>query len=312
MEHLRILEKPQLRHPIFLGAFIGWADAQEAASGAVRYFRRHLTATKFAELDPEEFYDFTLVRPFVYNDREGNRQIRWPRNDFFYWRNPDGPQDLILFIGTQPNLKWRTYTQALLSAVQDLDLDLVVNLGTLLDALPHTREPVINGSVSREELKPRLQGLQLRHFNQYEGPAGITSAWMETCVKAGLSYASIWGHAPHYVQQSPNWKVARALVAQVNHLFQIPADLDELDKHGQVFETEVTRTIAANVEASAYVKRLERQYDEAMGAKQQEQPEAPELQGSEGLPTAQTMVEELEKFLRRDLPGQQPPNISHN
>ena len=66
--------------------------------------------------------------------------------------------------------------------------------------------------------------------------------------------------------------------------------LEDLDQNGQAFETEVTRAVAGNIEASAYVKRLERQYDENAGAQQD---------SSNELPSPKAVVEEVERFLRQ-------------
>ena len=298
MDHLQFLEKPELDRPSWIGAFIGWADAQEGASRAVRYLIRRLPATKFAELDPEEFYDFTLTRPRAYNNKEGQRILRWPSNEFFYWKSPDGTHDLVLFLGTEPNLKWRTYTESLLTVMKTFGLQQVISLGSLLDALPHTRDTTLSGGANKEELQAKLQGLQIRGSN-YQGPVGITSAFMDACTKAGFDYLSIWGHAPHYVQRSPNYKVTKALIGHINQVIGIGVPLEDLERRGKAFEEEVTKAISSSVEISTYVKRLERQYDQVLSG--QEEP----------LPSGEAAVEDIEEFLRRaDRPDGEP--FSHN
>ena len=293
MEYLQFLERPELDRPSCIVSFIGWADAQEGASRAIRYLVESLPAKKFAQLDPEEFYDFTLVRPTVHNSAEGQRVLRWPSNEFFYWRSPDGSKELVLFLGTEPNLKWRTYTSALLSVLEPYDLQQVISLGSLLDAVPHTRETTLSGGANKEELKARLEGLRIMASN-YQGPVGITSAFMDACTKADLNYLSIWGHAPHYVQRSPNYNVAKALVGQVSQVFGLELPLDELERKGQAFEAEVTKAISSSVEVSAYVKRLEREHDEALSRRE------------EGLPPPEAVIEDVERFLRQDRPGSEP------
>jgi len=291
LDYLQFVERPVLHKPTWIGAFIGWADAQEGASRAIRYMVRHLHATKFAELDPEEFYDFSSTRPIAYNNEQGERVLRWPSNELFYWKSPEEDNDLVLFLGTEPNLKWRTYTQTLLSAVADYDVQLFVNLGSLLDALPHTRDPLLSGGANTDEVKAKLDGLRVMGSG-YQGPVGITSAFMDACTKAGLGYMSIWAHAPHYVQRAPNYKLTKALVTRVNHAFGTEVPLERLEERGKTFEAEVTKAIASNVDISAYVKRLERQYDEVTSKQTGE------------LPTPESMIDEVEEFLRRDRPGE--------
>ena len=46
-------------------AFGGWIDAGEAVTGAMRHLVRQLAASPLASIDPEDFFDFTQVRPVV-------------------------------------------------------------------------------------------------------------------------------------------------------------------------------------------------------------------------------------------------------
>jgi proteasome assembly chaperone (PAC2) family protein len=287
--YLQFLERPELHKPSWIGSFVGWADAQEGASAAVRYLVRHLPATKFAEIDPEEFYDFTLVRPVSYSDSEGRRRVRWPTNEFYYWKSPNGDNDLLFFLGTEPNLKWKTYIKTIFEVVSAYDIPLMVNLGALLDALPHTRDPLLSGNVNKDELRSRIEGLRIRARSNYQGPAGITAVFGEAVNRADMNLINIRGHAPHYVQQSPNWKVVKALVGQVNRVFNLDVSLEDLEQKARSFESEVTRAVAGNIEASAYVKRLERQYDENVSPRPAD--------GGE-LPSPKAVVEEVERFLR--------------
>ena len=296
MDYLRIEEQPELRRPTWVGSFLGWADAQEGASRCVRYLIRHLGAKKFASLDPEEFYDFSVVRPMAYNNQQGERVIRWPSNDFYYWRDPEGDRDLLLFLGTEPSLKWRTYTEHLVKVMEPYDVELVVNLGSLLDASPHTREPALSGGANKEELKERLEGLRIMGSG-YQGPVGITSIFMDACTKLGIGHMSLWGHAPHYVQRVPNYKVTKVIAHKVTELLGLNVPLDGLDSRAKEFEAEVTKAIASSVEVSAYVKRLEHQYDSAR-------------ESGESLPSPESAVQDVEQFFRGQPPdqGQFPVN----
>src|ERR687895_444260 len=133
MDFLSIHSLPELKTPVLVAAFQGWPDAGEVASGAVRYMVRNLAATRFAELSPEEFYVFTEPRP-------GQRGLRWPSNDFYYWANPSGGRDLLLFLGREPNLRWGAYTSAVLDLAERCGSTLIVTLGGTYDAVSHHGE----------------------------------------------------------------------------------------------------------------------------------------------------------------------------
>ena len=168
---------------------------------------RQLEATKFAEIDPEEFYDFTQERPRSYRTRDGRRRVRWPANEFYYWQAPkpvseDTARGALFFTGVEPNLKWRTFSETIANLALDLGVKTVVHLGALLDAVPHTRQVKLTGSSTLPLLQEALQSSNIGTSN-YQGPTGISTAVMETCTRKGMSYASLWGHTSHYLQAAP-------------------------------------------------------------------------------------------------------------
>ena len=111
MDELIIHEKPEAKIPNLIVAFAGWPDAAEAATRAIRHLTRKLPAKKFAEIDPENFYDFTESRLQTRINRKGERTVRWPTNDFYYYLAEDPSQSLVLYMGTEPNLRWRGFSQ---------------------------------------------------------------------------------------------------------------------------------------------------------------------------------------------------------
>ncbi len=288
MDYLQITERPQLRKPVWIGAFAGFTDAQEGATRAIRYMTAHLRATKFASIDPEEFYDFTSVRPVAYNNAQDQRVIRWPTNDFYYWPDPNGAHDIIFFLGSEPSLRWRTYLDLLMRVMAPYEMDAVVTLGSLLAAAPHTRDAPLSGIVSRDDLKARLHGLQLTQ-SSYQGPVGINAVFVEACKERGLGHINIWGHAAHYVERMANLKVTYALVRQMRAMAGFDLPLEPLARQAQDFEAEATKAVAMSVELSTYVKRLEQQFDGEM-ASQAQSPTVPEL--------PRAFAEEIDKLLK--------------
>src|SRR3989338_8053181 len=76
--------RPSLRRAVLILAFAGWNDAGASATTAVRYLTEQLIATRFASIDPEEFYDFSVQRPQVRLTEGTSRQIQWPSYDLYY------------------------------------------------------------------------------------------------------------------------------------------------------------------------------------------------------------------------------------
>ncbi len=289
MEGLIEHDTPQVKLPTMLVAFAGWPDAAESATRAMRFLARKLPARKFAEIDPEEFYDFTHVRPHSRVNRRGERIIRWPQNDLYYYAPQDETRGLLLFIGTEPNLRWRAYSHILTTIALRHEVGLIVSLGALLDAVPHTREPRVTGRASSVELTHKAEFLGIKNSG-YQGPTGIHTAFMDACTQVGISHASIWGHCPHYVNSSPDPKVSHALLTRLRSLIDIDVDLSELYLAANAYQEEVNKVIAKQPDVGNYVRRLERRYDDAHTA-------------TEEIPNPETLVQELEDFFKSQVQG---------
>ena len=164
--------------PLFIFiALAGWPDAAEAATSTIKYMRRKLEAKKFAEIDPEEFYVFTQERPRSGRTKDGRRRVHWPTNEFHYWKGPTNTQGkgIMFFLGIEPNLKWRTFSRIVADMAQQYQVQSVVHLGALLDAVPHSREVKLTGSSTQLDLQNVLDSVRVS-TSRYRGPTGITSA----------------------------------------------------------------------------------------------------------------------------------------
>jgi proteasome assembly chaperone (PAC2) family protein len=261
-----------------VAAFEGWNDAADAATTAVKYLRDRWGARKFASVDPEEFYDVSSTRPQVRLVGGATRHIVWPSNDLYAAVMPHFPHDVVLLIGSEPQLRWRTFCHELVEAATELDVELVIILGALLADVPHTRPVKVTGSAYSPELIERL-GLQR---SRYEGPTGIVGILHDALGKAGLASASLWASVPHYVAATPSPKAALALVNRTATLIDVPVITADLTQQATDYERQVSEVVAADEDVAAYVSRLE---------------ESDDSEGLE-LTSGEELADELQRFLR--------------
>jgi proteasome assembly chaperone (PAC2) family protein len=279
MADLRVSRRPSLERPVLIAAFRGWNDGGQGASLAAGYLAKAWDARRFAEIDPEAFYDFQSTRPQVRLEEGFTRRIDWPETVFFHGR-PDGMErDAVLLLGIEPNLRWRTFAGLVVDFAKELGVELVVTLGALLADVPHTRAAPVTGSATDQELIERL-GLQA---SRYEGPTGIVGVLHDACRRAGIPSASLWAAVPHYVSLAPSPKAAAALCERLGTLLGANIDTAELDAAAETYERQVSEAIAADEETAAYVEDLERRADE--------------LEETE-IPSGESLAAELSRFLR--------------
>jgi proteasome assembly chaperone (PAC2) family protein len=284
MQPLQWEHRPDgLRAPALVCAFKGWNDAADAASTAITAVAGALGATRFATIDPEDFYDFQATRPRIKLVEGRTREIVWPEVELFEARIPRAPRDLILLTGSEPSFRWRSFTQLIVELVEALGAQLVVTLGALLADVPHTRSVSVSGLASDPALVARL-GLTA---SSYEGPTGIVGVLHTACQQAGLPSASLWAAVPHYIAAAPNPKAALALVRKLEGLVGVAVDASGLEAAAADYERQVSLAVQSDPDIQAFVERLE----QAAGDEEADQP------GS--LPSGDTIARDLQRFLRQ-------------
>jgi proteasome assembly chaperone (PAC2) family protein len=273
---------PHLRSPLMVCAFRGWNDAAASASTALTAVAGSLEAEPLASIDPEDYFDFQSTRPTISLDEGQTRRIDWPENSFFAVRIPSAHRDLVLLDGTEPNLRWRTFSETIATVADALGVEMVITLGALIAEVSHTLPVPITGLASSAEL---VEELELER-SSYEGPTGIVGVVHDLCRQNGIDSASLWAAVPHYVAAVPNPKAALALLRRLEGLTGIAVEASELEEETTDYEEQIGRAVAANPEIEELVTRIEA--------------EQADLLSEEGeLPNADTLAREFQRFLRQ-------------
>jgi proteasome assembly chaperone (PAC2) family protein len=267
-------------------AFEGWNDAGDGASAAASYLARRWHAVEFATVDPEEFYDFTSTRPQVRLDDSSSRVIEWPQTTFSAAKT-DGDRDYVFLRGSEPQLRWRSFCSLVVEVAKETDVELVVVLGALLAEVPHTRPVRVTGSAADGAL---FDHIDLRP-SRYEGPTGILGVLADAFGKAGIPTASLWAAVPAYVGQTPSPKATLALVTRLSEMLDLHIPTVDLEIAAAAYERQVSEVVAADDDASAYVRSLEEVDD---------YPEDDDTEIDIELDEAdsEALVDEVERYLR--------------
>jgi proteasome assembly chaperone (PAC2) family protein len=277
-------DKPQLNRPVMVAAFKGWNDAGESASAALGFLLEQFDGQQIAAIDPEEFYDFTAVRPTVTLSDGLSREIEWPENSIHAARVPGAERDLVIVQGVEPSLRWKTFCNLIVDAGRELGVEMVITLGALLADVPHTRPVPITGLASDEDLVEKL-GYER---STYEGPTGIVGVLHHICAERDIPSASLWASVPHYVAAAPNPKAALSLIRSFEGVAKIAIDATQLEESSEDYERQVNAAVATDPDVKAFVERLEQTLDET-----QEDIEP------ERLPSADSIARDFQRFLKQ-------------
>jgi proteasome assembly chaperone (PAC2) family protein len=292
MDHVEIDRELPGNLQTLVVAFGGWIDAGRAATGALRHLVKDLQAERVARIDPEPFFMFTQERPEVRVRDDGERDLTWPRSEFF------AGEELLLFCGPEPHQRWRTYSTAFLDVAERCGVKRIISLGALLAGAPHTRPVRVTGRATDPEGRSLLEAWGIYRPPTYQGPTGISTIVLEAARQRGMHHVGFMGQAPHYLQDSENPAAIEALITYVARLLHLSPDMSEFPQAIREFRTQCDRAVARDRATREHVQQLERDYDAT--ASEERSP----LPGGEL--DSDKLMQELEEFLRKQREGGAP------
>jgi proteasome assembly chaperone (PAC2) family protein len=261
---LRIHQRPSLDHSTLVLALTGWMDGGDVSTGTVRRLVDLLGANPIAEIDPEPFYLYNfpgsmevaaLFRPAVTIEDGLITSLDMPANTFYCHE----PARLILFLGKEPNLRWRSFGDAILEVARLLHVRRILFVGSFGGSVPHTREPRLYVTCSEAALLPEMEQYGLRRSG-YEGPGSFTSYLLTRAPSAGLEMTSLVAEIPGYLQ-GRNPMSIEAVTRRLAKFLQLPLDLQALRAESTAWELKVSQAVEKNSELADTVRQLEEAYD---------------------------------------------------
>ena len=269
-----------LDDPVVIAAFEGWNDAGEAATSAVKYFLDRFNAIKIGTIESEEFFDFTISRPVI-EIPDKQREIIWPATEIYVAKMSDSKHDLVIIVGHEPQLRWRTFTDQIIEIASISKSHMVTTVGSLLTDIPHSRPVKVFGSSDDSDLAQRLNIPP----STYEGPTGIVGVVNNVLREKGMPTISLWAGVPSYVSGANSPKAALALVERLAEVLQIGIACTDLEIASAAYERQINELVAEDMDTAEYVNQLEEDFDNK--SEVEEQDGNPEL-----------LVSEVEDFLR--------------
>ncbi len=250
---VRMHVQPVLAGATAIFAFEGWNDAGESATTALQFVNDAIRAVPLADIDPENFYDFTVCRPEVATDADQGRRIRWPSNEFRFG-SADASREIVTCSGVEPHFKWRCFGDCVSEITKSVQVERVILLGSYLADVVYSQPVQVTGHASDSAL---LDSLGVAP-SQYQGPTGILSVLAERFQENGYQVVSLWAGLPHYINARPNPRGALALLQVLGDLLGLQMDLEPMYRSASEFEERISRLVSRDPELSDYVKQLKR------------------------------------------------------
>jgi len=254
----------QLNKPRVLLGFSGWMDGGEVSTGTIRFLIDRLEARKLAGIEGEGFYIYnfpgtmefsSIFRPHVKMAGGMIESFEGAENVFYYSEN----HNLLLFIGKEPNLNWREFTDLFFSFCKEYGASELYFIGSVAGLVPHTREPRFNCVVSEAGLKEKFATYGV-NFSDYEGPCSIVTYMTANAKKYDLHMGSLIAQVPAYVQGN-NPKCIEGIIKRLAALLEMNVNLDSLREQSDEFEKRLGELIQQEPELEETIRKLEENYD---------------------------------------------------
>jgi len=196
-----------------------------------------------------------LFRPHVEIEEGLIKSVSMPENTFYV----HSPANLALFIGKEPNLRWRTFGECVLEFAAQAGVRRILFIGSFGGSVPHTREPRLFITCSDPTLLPEMEKYGLRRTG-YAGPGSFTNYLMTLARPVGLQMVSLVAEIPSYLQGTNPLSI-EAVTRRLAKILKLPLDLASLRSASTEWELEVSTAVDQNEDLAELVRRLEDEYD---------------------------------------------------
>ncbi|MGD0900887.1 MAG: PAC2 family protein [Thermoguttaceae bacterium] len=261
---LQIRRCPAMEQATLVLAFSGWMDGGNVSTGTVERLVHLLEAKPFAQIDPEPFYIYNfpgpmevaaLFRPHVEIEDGLIKSFNMPSSVFYVHESAR----LILFVGKEPNLRWRTFGECIFRLAHRVGVRRILFVGSFGGSVPHTREPRMFITCSDASLLPEMDLYGVRRHT-YEGPGSFTTYLMQETASEGFPMVSLVAEIPGYLQGTNPLSI-EAVTRRLAKILKLPLELDSLRMASTEWELQISSVIENDNDFAEKVRQLEQEYD---------------------------------------------------
>lgn len=278
-----------LAGPVLVVSLDGFLDAGSAGRIATDYLLGEEPGRVVASLEIDAFYDYRARRPPMSFVEDHYERYDAPRLVVRLLRDARDTPYLLLH-GPEPDTHWEAFTRSVRAVVEHFGVRLVVALGSVPMAVPHTRPVTVTQHATRRDL--------MVGENVWRGeiriPASAVSLLELRLGEWGHDATGFVAHVPHYAAQGDYPLAAVSLVESLEVVSGLEWELAGLQESAAARQADIAAQVSDNDEVRAVVEGLEQQYDAFHGVRDGD---ALPLAESGDLPTAEELGEEFERFL---------------
>ncbi len=269
-----ILSESSLRDPALVLALSGWVDAGAAGTAAADFLADD--GVELVRFNGDAIFDYRANRPVV-RFRDGRMsEVEWPRISINHRSFPD--RDLLVMSGAEPDFLWRGFAEAVADIMERFGAQLIITIGAVPAAVPHTYPPPVMMTASSDEL---VGSDDVALGDDLDVPGAAVNVIADAAVRRGMGTIGYWAQIPHYVNDQYH-AGSLALLQRIAMRLDLDLDLADVISARNEQSTQINELLADRPDSQAHVKKLE-------------------ILAEEGrLVTGDELAAEIENFLRED------------
>jgi len=235
-----LYKEPNLRNPRLI---IGLPDAGYVGLRVIDYLKSKLGAEGFGHIEPHRF----STVPWVSVKNGVIEDLELLRNGFYFWKNKDGGNDLVIFRSEQPTARPYDYVEAILEVAQRVGVKRMYIVGSFgAVGITHLEPPSALGVVNLPDLRQLLLGSGVDPYPEYKGIGTIHSSFLWFAKARKLEAVGLWSPIPHYIARLPfPWsnfpRASLCLLQKLNAMEGLRVDTGDLENLSKRTEDEMTK-----------------------------------------------------------------------
>lgn len=271
-----IAAEPTLRDPVLILALSGWVDAGAAGTEAAEALAGD--GHEIVRFNGDQLFDYRSNRPVV-SFRDGQMtDVRWPQIVIKHRTLPE--RDLLVMIGSEPDYQWHAFAEAVVDLMDHFGAGLIITIGSVPAAVPHTYPPPVMMTASSDEL---VGSDDVALSDDLDVPGAAVNIVAQAAVQRGMGTLGYWAQIPHYVNEAyPAGALALLRRIALRLGLELELEMTELLQRSNQQLAKINEAISNRPEGEAHVRKLEMMAEDGK------------------LVTGDELAEEIESFLRDD------------
>lgn len=198
-ETLQLHETFVLDNSIMLIGLHGWGNGGEVSTYTLKYLINSFKAIGFGEILSDQYHNFQIERPIVTVKHGIMESYHPPKNELFYWQDPEAEMDILFLQGTEPHINWANYAAVILELAVHQNVQRIFTIGGYLTDIASVDSLPVSASTNNSKLISELTQADVILTN-YTGPTSIYSEVSWQGKSQNIDVISLWCGVPYYIK----------------------------------------------------------------------------------------------------------------